>query len=291
MAKLNWKDNSSLMWKNSWKKENIGGSIGTITGGLTGILDAGMKNAQIKDTSEEEAMIEGVENTQFSTGSFDNLMSEFNSNAMARNNFTRQEVRGVTGGQMVGNTLGGIASGAAAGAQIGGPWGAVAGAAVGLGSGIAGIAIGNKKAREKARELNNNAQLANASYLNNFSNSVENTQNTMFNNSLLNVAKDGGKIYIKPSKRGTFTTAAKQRGLGVQEFASRVLANLDNYSESMRKKAQFAKNASKWHSYGGPLFDLNGDWSNGEYLEGYEYDLDEAEINKLLNLGYEIEYV
>lgn len=43
--------------------------------------------------------------------------------------------------------------------------------------------------------------------------------------------------------------------------------------------------------YGGPLFNHGGDWSNEEYLEGYEYDLDEAEINKLLNLGYEIEYV
>jgi hypothetical protein len=26
---------------------------------------------------------------------------------------------------------------------------------------------------------------------------------------------DGGKIYIKPSKRGTFTAAAKKRGMGV----------------------------------------------------------------------------
>lgn len=44
-------------------------------------------------------------------------------------------------------------------------------------------------------------------------------------------------------------------------------------------------------AYGGPLFNPTGGWSNREYLEGYEYDLDEAEINKLLNLGYEIEYV
>lgn len=232
MSKLNWNQKSNQAWESAWKSDNIGGSLGAITSGITGVVSAGVNNAQIKDTSAEEAMIEDVANTQFSTGSFDNLMSEFNSNAMARNNFTRQEVRGVSDGQMVGNTLSGIASGAISGAQIGGPWGAVAGAAIGLGSSIAGIAIGNKKAREKARELNNNAQLANTSYLNSFSNSVENTQNTMFNNSLLNVA-----------------------------------------------------------SYGGPLFNHSGDWTNKEYLEGYEYDLDEAEINKLLNLGYEIEYV
>ena len=195
MSKLNWNQKSNQAWKNAWKSDNIGGSLGAITSGITGVVSAGVNNAQIKDTSAEEAMIEDVANTQFSTGSFDNLMSEFNSNAMARNNFTRQEVRGVSDGQMFGNTLSGIASGAMSGAQIGGPWGAVAGAAIGLGSGIAGIAIGNKKAREKARELNNNAQLANASYLNSFSNSVENTQNTMFNNSLLNVASYGGPLF------------------------------------------------------------------------------------------------
>ena len=195
MSKLNWNQKSNQAWKNAWKSDNIGGSLGAITSGITGVVSAGVNNAQIKDTSAEEAMIEDVANTQFSTGSFDNLMSEFNSNAMARNNFTRQEVRGVSDGQMFGNTLSGIASGAMSGAQIGGPWGAVAGAVIGLGSGIAGIAIGNKKAREKARELNNNAQLANASYLNSFSNSVENTQNTMFNNSLLNVASYGGPLF------------------------------------------------------------------------------------------------
>jgi hypothetical protein len=186
---------SKQAWSSAWKPDNIGSSLGALTSGLTGVVSAGVNNAKIKDTSTEEAMIEDVANTQFSTGSFDNLMSEFNSNAMARNNFTRQEVRGVSDGQMVGNTLSGVASGAMSGAQIGGPWGAVAGAVIGLGSGIAGIAIGNKKAREKARELNNNAQLANASYLNSFSNSVENTQNTMFNNSLLNVASYGGPLF------------------------------------------------------------------------------------------------
>lgn len=58
------------------------------------------------------------------------------------------------------------------------------------------------------------------------------------------LAKNG--IYIKPSKRGTFTAAAKKRGKGTQEFASQVLANKSNYSPAMVKKANFARNASKW---------------------------------------------
>lgn len=59
--------------------------------------------------------------------------------------------------------------------------------------------------------------------------------------------RDGGSIHIKPSKVGTFRAAASRHGMGVQEFASRVLANKDNYSSAMVKKANFARNASKWH--------------------------------------------
>lgn len=63
--------------------------------------------------------------------------------------------------------------------------------------------------------------------------------------------KKGG-IYIKPSKHGTFTAAAKKHGMGVQAFAKKVLANKNNYSSAMVKKANFARNASKWHHlYGG----------------------------------------
>ena len=58
--------------------------------------------------------------------------------------------------------------------------------------------------------------------------------------------KDGG-IYIKPSKRGTFTAAATKHCMGVQEFASKVLRNKEDYSPSLVKKANFARNASKWH--------------------------------------------
>ena len=58
--------------------------------------------------------------------------------------------------------------------------------------------------------------------------------------------KKTGGIYIKPSKRGTFTAAATKHGMGVQEFASKVLANKEDYSPAMVKKANFARNASRW---------------------------------------------
>ena len=64
-----------------------------------------------------------------------------------------------------------------------------------------------------------------------------------------------GGIHIKPSKRGTFTAAAKKHGMGVQAFASKVLANKDDYSPAMVKKANFARNASKWNhkEFGGDM--------------------------------------
>ena len=66
----------------------------------------------------------------------------------------------------------------------------------------------------------------------------------------------GGSIHIDPSKRGTFTAAATKHGMGVQEFASQVLSNKEDYSPAMVKKANFARNASHWHDIGGELEDL-----------------------------------
>ena len=58
---------------------------------------------------------------------------------------------------------------------------------------------------------------------------------------------EGGGIHIDPSKKGTFTAAATKHGKSVQGFASQVLANKENYSPAMVKKANFARNAAKWH--------------------------------------------
>lgn len=64
----------------------------------------------------------------------------------------------------------------------------------------------------------------------------------------LNMYHNSGKdIHIDKNKRGTFTRAAKARGMGVQEFAHKVLsAPKGKYSSNMRKKANFARNASKF---------------------------------------------
>lgn len=65
------------------------------------------------------------------------------------------------------------------------------------------------------------------------------------------------KIYIDPSKRGTFTAEAKKRGMGVQEFASKVMSNKSRYSPSMVKQANFARNAANWNQDGGNIDSMN----------------------------------
>lgn len=88
----------------------------------------------------------------------------------------------------------------------------------------------------------------------------------------------GGKakkkgIYIKPSKRGTFTAAATKHGKSVQTFAAQVIANKEDYSPAMYKKAQFARNIGgrrKKHAMGGgaaevdqPVKYAHGGWIKG----------------------------
>lgn len=93
------------------------------------------------------------------------------------------------------------------------------------------------------------------------------------------IAANGGTIHIDKNKRGTFTAAASRHGKSVQEFASQVLANPENYSPAMRKKANFARNAAKWHSDGGHLFPLGGEYLN--WLKGLTSNDYTALINNI----------
>ena len=53
--------------------------------------------------------------------------------------------------------------------------------------------------------------------------------------------KNGG-VYIAPSKRGTLTAEATKHGMSPMAFAHKVMANKDNYSSKMVRKANFAIN-------------------------------------------------
>ena len=68
------------------------------------------------------------------------------------------------------------------------------------------------------------------------------------------------KINIKPENKGKFTNWANSKGMSVIEAANRVMANTKNYSPTIVKRANFAKNASKWNKkrYGGDIVSTMG---------------------------------
>lgn len=64
---------------------------------------------------------------------------------------------------------------------------------------------------------------------------------------------DGGSIHINPKNKGKFTASAKAHGQSVQGYAAHILANKEDYSPAQVKRANFARNAAKWHEQGGPM--------------------------------------
>jgi hypothetical protein len=74
--------------------------------------------------------------------------------------------------------------------------------------------------------------------------------------------KKGG-IYIKPENKGKFTAWAQSHGMSVQEAASHVMANKEKYSSTTVKRANFAKNASKWKKEKGGEVDNDKEMVDG----------------------------
>ena len=74
-------------------------------------------------------------------------------------------------------------------------------------------------------------------------------------NAMIGIKRNGGivkrvasgkfGIHIKPENRGKFTASAKRAGMGVQEYARKVL-NDPNATPLQRRRANFARNAKKF---------------------------------------------
>lgn len=293
-------DGSSGVKKGFKGSESLASGIEAIAGAATSIIGAGVQNAQIADTTAVENQQDELSDTTFDTNSTDSLLNQWNSINWMSDDWSAKDVRGLSGGEMASNTMGAAVSGATAGAQVGGPWGAVIGGVAGLGSGLAGIFAGNRKARNKAKELNRNAQLANRDATKNFNLAVENQAADTSRAALLaNYAAEGGPIHIKKENRGKFTESAKRAGMGVQEFARHVLANKENYSPLMRRRANFARNANKWkHDEGGSLnleWPLNGEsFGSSPLRENYvqaESEIKFDDISTTRNRPYNSDYI
>lgn len=259
----------SILNSNDWLN-----NIGSIAGEISGVIGTSLQNSRIGDTSDVEDQINSAANYKVGAYSNESLLDEWG-NYNPLDYVTYSDIRGGNVAQRGLNTLSSIGSGAMGGASIGGPIGAIVGGIAGLGSSIVGWLTGNAKARRKVKELNNKIDAANRHVQSSFVNSARsideiNDMNILSNYSAYggpinmrsfspmspfgNRYSKGGAIRIKPSKRGTFTAAAKKHGKSVQAFASQVLANKENYSPAMVKKANFARNAAKWkHADGGNL--------------------------------------
>ena len=142
----------------------------------------------------------------------------------------------------------------------------------------------SNKAGKLTNQLRAQAEKANTRLYNNFNQAADITNENQFLQGMYNIGafggplfKDGG-IMIKKENRGKFTESANRANMGVQEYARHILANKEDYSPTLIKRANFARN------FGGHKH------TDGGYLEGKTYDLSLSKIKQLEALGYELEY-
>lgn len=170
------------------------GSIGGIGSSIGTIVNAGIDNARLADTSSLDDRIKAQNGMTVGARSNDELINEWGSWVGLKDNYNWKDVRGGNNGQRALNTVSATASGAATGASVGGPVGAIVGGVVGLGSSLAGWFTGNRKAKKKAKRLNQQARDANERSISSFELRAENidTQNDF--TQLANYSAYGGFI-------------------------------------------------------------------------------------------------
>lgn len=274
---MNMIQKSGAVANDAFDSSNLGGTIGSIGSGVTSIVQTGMNNAQIADTSSIQDQIKAQNNMVVGASDNASLLNEWSHLSMLKDDYSWKDIRGGSNANRAMNTIGGATQVAMTGATVGGPIGAIAGAAIGLGSGIAGWITGNKKAKRRARRLNQQASDANERALLSFENRASDvdTQNDL--NIKSNFFNDGGPItmrytgvmspfgntfgdggiFIKPENRGKFTALKERTGKSSTWYK-------EHGTPAQKKMAIFALNAAKWkHADGGELHTQGGDFTNG----------------------------
>lgn len=305
---MNMIQKSGAVANDAFDSSKLGGTIGSIGSGVTSIVQAGMNNAQIADTSSIQDQIKAQNNMVVGASDNASLLNEWSNLSMLKDNYSWKDIRGGSNANRAMNTIGGATQGAMAGATVGGPIGAIAGAVIGLGSGIAGWITGNKKAKRRARRLNQQASDANERALLSFENRASdvdtqndlNIESNFFNDGgpitmrytgvmspFGNTFGDGG-IFIKPENRGKFTALKERTGKSSTWYK-------EHGTPAQKKMATFALNAAKWkHADGGPLNPYSagslvdaiyrnskGEEYLGEPSHHYDFTIPEEEANRL----------
>ena len=147
----------------------------------------------------------------------------------------------------------------------------------------------SNKAKKLTNKLRAQAEAANTRLYNNFNQAADVTNENQFLQSMYNVEAFGGPLFkeggimIKKENRGKFTESANRANMGVQEYARHILANKEDYSPTLIKRANFARNFGSRKAFGG---DLNNNYSTGDIIE-----VSEEQANQLRRAGYEFRVI
>lgn len=131
----------------------------------------------------------------------------------------------------------------------------------------------SNKAKKLTNKLIAQAKAANTRLYNNFNQAADVTNENQFLQSMYNVEAFGGPLFkeggimIKKENRGKFTESANRANMGVQEYARHILANKEDYSPTLIKRANFARNFGGRKAFGGDLNTYGGIYNGGlEYI-------------------------
>ena len=130
------------------------------------------------------------------------------------------------------------------------------------------------KAKNLTNKLRAQAEAANTRLYNNFNQAADITNENQFLQSMYNVEAFGGPLFkeggimIKKENRGKFTESANRANMSVQEYARHILANKEDYSPTLIKRANFARNFGGRKAFGGDLNTYGGTYNGGlEYID------------------------
>lgn len=256
-------------------------------------INTAFNNAQIGDTSNIEDIIDMQNNTSVQASSNDELMNEWGSWSKVKDNYNWRDIRGKNLKQGALDTFNASGQGAMAFSSlgpIGAVAGGIGGLVSGLTGWLVGNRKAKRKANrlnQAASEANNRAiasfdlradnldkqsdfnimsnyaayggflptsaigyELSNQELNNEYINNMSKLKITSLPNSFEadNAFSKGGEIHIKKKNRGKFTQYC-----GGKVTNACIQKGLHSSNPTTRKRANFARNARKWHADGGPL--------------------------------------
>lgn len=148
------------------------------------------------------------------------------------------------------------------------------------------------KAKRLTNQLREQAEAANTRLYGNFNQAADVTNENQFLQSMYNVGALGGPLFkeggimIKKENRGKFTESANRANMGIQEYARHILANKEDYSPTLIKRANFARNFGGRKAFGGDLNTYGGTYNGGlEYINNG--DTHENNILGGVPMGYD----